>query len=62
MKNDRLDLKMRNLKLEIIDTQRCFLPAESFQNIKISLKQTISSIPNSIFYTAYIKDIKISCH
>ena len=32
MRNDGLDLKMRNLKLEIIDTQRCFLPADSFQN------------------------------
>ena len=33
MRNDGLDLKMRNLKLEIIDTHGCFLPADSFQNV-----------------------------
>ena len=27
------DLKMQNLKLEIIDTHRCFLLADSFQNV-----------------------------
>ena len=30
MRNDCFDLKMRNLKL---DTYRCFLPADSFQNV-----------------------------
>ena len=33
MINDGLDLKMWNLTLEIIDTHRCFLPADSFQNL-----------------------------
>ena len=32
IKNDGLDLKIRNLIKEIIDTHRCFLLADSFQN------------------------------
>ena len=50
MKNDSFDLKMRNIKLEIIDTHRCFPPGDNFQN-QISLNQTILSITNSIFDT-----------
>ena len=33
MRHDGLDLKMHNLKLEIIDIQSCFLPADSFRNV-----------------------------
>ena len=33
MRNDSFDLKMRNLKLEIIGTHRCFVPADSLQNV-----------------------------
>ena len=33
MRNDGSDLKMQTLKLEIIDTRRCFLTADSFQNV-----------------------------
>ena len=33
MRNDSFDLKLQNLNLEIIDTDRCFLPADSFQNV-----------------------------
>ena len=33
MRNDSFDLKMRYLKLEIVDTQRCFLLSASFQNV-----------------------------
>ena len=29
------DLKMRNFKLEVIDTHKCFLPADSFQIVII---------------------------
>ena len=33
MRDGSFDLKMRNLKLEIIDTRRCFPPADSLQNV-----------------------------
>ena len=33
MRNDGLDLKMQNLKLETIDTQSCFLLVDSFQDV-----------------------------
>ena len=37
MRNDGLDLKIRNLKLEIIDAHSWFLHADSFQDIIINL-------------------------
>ena len=33
MRNDSFDLKMRNLKLEIIETHTSFLTTDSFQNV-----------------------------
>ena len=46
MRNDSLDLKMWNIKLEIIDIDRCFLSAYSFQKRnQVLLNQTILSIP-----------------
>ena len=63
MKNEDLDLKMQNLQLKIIDTHMCFLPADNFLKCNQTvLNYTILSISDFIFYTTYIKDIKISCH
>ena len=33
MRNDNFDLKMQNSKLKIIDTFRCFSPADSLENV-----------------------------
>ena len=33
MRNDNFDFSMQNLKLKILETHWCFLPADSLQNI-----------------------------